>query len=215
MLVEEMMTTEVHTLTTEDTIEDALKTLNTYQIRHIPIVDEDMYVVGIVSDRDVRDASPSVFERDSDLSELSNNLGSIMTTEVITVHPLGFIEEVANIFYDNEIACVPVTRNNKLVGIITEKDLLYTLIQLTGTNVQSSQIEVKVPNRPGMLPGVVNIVGKRKLNLTSILVYPYKPDSNYKVVVFRVQTMNPYPMIEDLRNSEYEVLWPKEPGMSQ
>lgn len=209
-----MMKTEVHTLTREDTIEDALKMLSAHHIRHIPIVDEDHHVIGIVSDRDVRDASPSVFHKEEELEELQNKLGSIMTSQVITVHPLDFVEEVANIFYDHEIACVPVTSNDKLVGIITEKDLLYTLIQLTGTNVQSSQIEVKVPNRPGMLPGVVSIVGKRKVNISSILIYPYKPDKHYKVIVFRVQTMNPNPIIDDLRKSEYDVLWPKAPGMS-
>ncbi|SDJ66306.1 acetoin utilization AcuB family protein [Salimicrobium halophilum] len=214
MIIEEMMKTEVQTLTEEDTIEEALRILNAHHIRHIPIVDKDDQVIGIVSDRDVRDASPSVFEQDPQLNQLRNRLGSIMTSPVITVHPLDFVEEVATIFYEHEIACVPVTSNEKLVGIITEKDLLYTLIQLTGTNVQSSQIEVKVPNRPGMLPGVVDIVGNRKLNISSILIYPYKPDNHYKVIVFRVQTMNPNPIIDELRAADYEVLWPKAPGLS-
>ncbi|WP_347862553.1 acetoin utilization AcuB family protein [Salimicrobium sp. PL1-032A] len=213
MIIEEMMKKDIHTLTEEDTIEEALKILNAHHIRHIPIVDKEYKVIGIVSDRDVRDASPSVFEQDSGLTQLSNKLGSIMTSPVITVHPLDFVEEVATIFYEHEIACVPVTSNEKLVGIITEKDLLYTLIQLTGTHVQSSQIEVKVANRPGMLPGVVDIVGKRKVNISSILIYPYKPDNHYKVIVFRVQTMNPNPILDELRAADYEVLWRKTPGI--
>ncbi|UOQ46131.1 acetoin utilization AcuB family protein [Halobacillus salinarum] len=213
MLVEEIMKKDVISLTPDDTIETALKLLNQHHIRHIPIVDETMVVIGIVSDRDVRDASPSVFEKKNNMGTLKNKLGAIMTQPVITVHPLDFAEETASIFYEHEIACVPVTRNDKLVGIITEKDMLYTLIQLTGTNVQSSQIEVKVLNKPGILPQVTQVLGKRKVNISSVLIYPYKPDSSYKIIVFRIQTMNPLPTIEDLKTEGYEVLWPQMPGM--
>ncbi len=214
MVVEEIMKTEVITLEASATIETALKLLHENHIRHIPIVDQENHVIGIVSDRDVRDASPSIFEKDTNPKELQNSIESIMTTPVTTVHPLDFVEEVASIFYEQEIASVPVTRNNKLVGILTEKDMLYTLIQLTGTHVQSSQIEVKVLNKPGMLPQVTQVFGKRKVNISSVLIYPYKQDSSYKIIVVRLQTMNPLPIIEDLKSEGYEVLWPKMPGMT-
>ncbi|MBH0230172.1 acetoin utilization AcuB family protein [Halobacillus yeomjeoni] len=214
MLVEEIMNREVITLSPDETIETALKLLHKHHIRHIPIVDEENRVIGIVSDRDVRDASPSIFEKDNEPDELQNPIRSIMTTPVTTVHPLDFVEELASIFYEQEIACVPVTRNEVLQGIITEKDMLYTLIQLTGTNVQSSQIEVKVINKPGILPQVTQVFGKRKVNISSVLIYPYKPDPDYKIIVIRIQTMNPLPTIRDLEEEGYEVLWPKDPGMS-
>ncbi|SFJ11381.1 acetoin utilization protein AcuB [Halobacillus dabanensis] len=213
MLVEEIMKERVITLSPVDTIETALKLLQEHHIRHIPIINDSNQVIGIVSDRDVRDASPSVFEKDTERKELKNPIKSIMTTPVTTVHPLDFVEEVASIFYEQEFACVPVTRDEKLVGIITEKDMLYTLIQLTGTHVQSSQIEVKVINRPGILPQVTQVFGKRKVNISSVLIYPYKPDPKYKVIVVRIQTMNPIPTIEDLKSEGYEVLWPKMPGI--
>jgi len=174
MLVEDIMKTEVIKLQPHETIETALKLLNQYHIRHLPIVDDQNQVIGIVSDRDVRDASPSIFYQDEDRSELQNTIETIMTTPVITVHPLDFVEETASIFYEQEIACVPVTKSNKLVGIVTEKDMLYTMIQLTGVHVQSSQIEIKV---------------------------------------YDVQTMNPNPIIEDLKAEGYEVLWPNLPGI--
>ncbi|WP_077621239.1 acetoin utilization AcuB family protein [Sediminibacillus massiliensis] len=208
MLVEEIMKTEVITLPPEASIQQALKLLTENKIRHIPIVDNENKVIGIVSDRDVRDASPSIFHQDTDSGELQNKIATIMSQPVITVHPLDFVEETAAIFYEHEFACVPVVRNNVLVGLVTEKDMLYTLIQLTGTNVQSSQIEVKVPHRAGILPEVAGIFGKRKVNISSVLVYPYKNDPNYKILVFRIQTMNPLPIIEDLKAADYKVLTP-------
>ncbi|WP_164217288.1 acetoin utilization AcuB family protein [Virgibacillus sp. YIM 98842] len=208
MLVEEIMKTDVVTLPPSATIKEALALLQKYRIRHIPIVEADFSIVGIVSDRDVRDASPSIFDKEVNSHEMEYELRSIMSSPVITIHPLDFVEEIARIFYEEEIAALPVIRDNKLVGIVTEKDMLYTLIQLTGTHVQSSHIEVKVPHRPGILPEVTAIFGKRKTNIVSVLVYPYKSDPDYKILVFRVQTMNPLPIIQDLREAGYELMWP-------
>ncbi|MCM3398422.1 acetoin utilization AcuB family protein [Oceanobacillus profundus] len=210
MHVEEIMKKEVVILKPGATIANALDLLEKHRIRHIIIVDDVNQVIGIVSDRDVRDASPSTFIKDADNSELQNEIQTIMSHPVITIHPMDFVEEIASIFYDKEIACLPVVRNNRLVGVVTEKDMLYTLIQLTGTHVQSSLIEVKVPDRPGILPEVTAIFGKRKTNIASVLVYPYKNDLDYKVLVFRIQTMNPMPIIQDLRNAGYELLWPND-----
>lgn len=208
MLIEEIMNTDVITLMPNATIAEALTLLQKHRIRHIPIIDDDRQVIGIVSDRDVRDASPSTFLKHSDEKILQNEIKTIMSHPVITVHPLDFVEEVAGIFYDEEFACVPVVSDYKLVGMVTEKDMLYTLIHVTGTNVQSSHIEVKVPHKPGILPEVASVFGKRKTNITSVLVYPYKNDPNYKVLVFRIQTMNPMPVINDLRAAGYELMWP-------
>ncbi|WP_099158794.1 acetoin utilization AcuB family protein [Virgibacillus ndiopensis] len=208
MQVEKIMNTRVITLSPKATIAEALQLLHEHRIRHIPIINSDRSVIGIVSDRDVRDASPSIFSKDTDQNVLQNEIQSIMSTPVVTVHPLDFVEEIAGIFYEEEFACLPVVSNDKLIGVVTEKDMLHTLIQLTGTNVQSSHIEVKVPHKPGILPEVASIFGKRKTNITSVLVYPYHDDPNYKILVFRIQTMNPMPVIQDIRDEGYELMWP-------
>lgn len=208
MLVEHIMQTEVITLTPTATIAEGLRLIQKHRVRHIPIVNEQRNVIGIVSDRNVRDASPSIFAEKCDHMGLKKEIQTIMSQPVVSVHPLDFVEEIARIFYDEEFSSLPVISNNKLVGIVTEKDMFYTLIQLTGTHVQSSHIEVKVPHKPGILPEVAAVFGKRKTNITSLLVYPYKDDPNFKILVFRIQTMNPQPVIEDLRKAGYELMWP-------
>ncbi|GAA0312765.1 acetoin utilization AcuB family protein [Oceanobacillus oncorhynchi subsp. oncorhynchi] len=207
MLVEELMNRNMITLPPNATINEALQLLEKHKIRHITIVDESMQVLGIVSDRDVRDASPSTFLDTSDFHILSKEIQTIMTSPVITIHPMDFVEEIAYIFYDKEIACLPVVSQNKLVGVVTEKDMLYKLIQLTGTHEQSSLIEVKVPDQPGELPRVASVFGNHNVNIVSVLLYPYK-DPDYKVLVFRVKTLNPMPIINDLRDAGYTLLWP-------
>ncbi|GAB4074966.1 acetoin utilization AcuB family protein [Barrientosiimonas marina] len=208
MLVEEMMQSEVVTLSPTAAIADGLKLRHINHIKHIPIVDETNQIIGIVSDRDLRIAAPSIFNESQEQHVLSHEIQSIMSHPVVTVHPLDLSEEVAHIFYDKDISCLPVVSDNKLIGMITASDMLYTLIQLTGTNVQSSQIEIKVPHKPGVLPEAAAVFGKRQTNITSVLLYPYNDDPNYKILVFRIQTINPLPVIQDLRKAGYTLMWP-------
>src|SRR5699024_5739999 len=112
------------------------------------------------------------------------------------------------IFYHEEFASLPVVQDGKLVGVVTEREMFYTLIQLTGTHVQSSHIEVKVPDRPGTLPEIASIFGDRRINISSLLVYPYQDDHKYKILVFRFQTMNPLYVMNDIRDAGYELMWP-------
>ena len=63
------------------------------------------------------------------------------------------------------------------------------------------------------LSEMTSIFLKRKTNILSILVYPYKQDEKYKMIVLRVQTINPTSLIEDLKHAGYQVLWPHLPGI--
>jgi acetoin utilization protein AcuB len=214
VIVEEIMKTNVAALQSEDTIESAIQLMREKKIKHIPITNEKSEIIGIVSDRDVKDGTPSIFDKDSSAPDLKKPLKYIMKTDVITGHPLDFVEEVAALFYEHHISCLPIVRENKLIGIITETDLLHTLIQLTGANQPGSQIEVKVPHRAGILYDVAGIIRRHNSNILSVLVYPDKKDEAYKILVFRVRTMNPMNVIEDLKKEGYDVLWPNMPGMS-
>ncbi|HZG60844.1 MAG TPA: acetoin utilization AcuB family protein [Anoxybacillus sp.] len=213
MIIEQIMKTNVATLTPTNTIADAIEMIKQHKIRHIPIINENRKVIGIVTDRDIRDASPSIFHADEHLEDFQKPVSTIMKTNVITGHPLDFVEEVAALFYEHRISCLPIVKDEKLVGIVTETDLLYTLVQLTGAHQPGSQLEVKVPNRAGMLSEIASIFRKRNVNISSVLVYPDK-DEQYQILVFRIQTMNPMAIIEDLRSEGYTVLWPNLPGVS-
>lgn len=214
MIVEEIMKSKVTTLTPANTIEEACNLMEEKRIRHLPIVNDGGKLVGLVTDRDIRAALPSIFLRKDDRDILSKPLKSMMTTDLITCHPLDFVEEIAALFYEHNIGCLPVVNNQNLVGIITETDLLHTLVALTGAHQPGSQIEVKVPNKSGMLNSVASIISARKANISSVLVYPYQQDAGFKILVFRVQTMNPISLIDDLKMAGFDVLWPNLPGVS-
>lgn len=215
MIVEEIMRTEVVALSKDDSIANAIKLMNEKKIRHLPIIDENQRLIGLVTDRDIRDATPSIlFETEKFKELLQNPLKMIMKTEIITGHPLDFVEEISAILYEHRIGCLPILKDDKLVGIVTETDLLRTLVELTGANQPGSQIEVKVPNKSGMLYEITTVIRNRKANIQSVLVYPDKKDEKYKIIVLRVQMMNPLSIIKDLQDAGHQVLWPNDPGQS-
>ncbi|KYD10754.1 acetoin utilization AcuB family protein [Heyndrickxia sporothermodurans] len=215
MIIEEAMKTDVITLHAEDTIHSALLLMRKQKIRHIPIVDEHEQLVGLITERDIKDATPSpLFKKDQLEKELNFPIGDIMKTDVITGHPLDFVEEVAGIFYEHRIGCLPIVQNKKIVGIITSTDLLRTMVELTGVNQPGSQIEIKVPNRTGILNEITAIFSEMHVNVHSVLVYPDKKDAQSKILVFRIQTMNPIRVIQHLNEKGHIVLWPNMPGMS-
>lgn len=213
MLVEEIMNTSVPTLTPTHTINDALKILKEQRIRHIPIINEEREVLGVVTDRDLKEATPSSLQSKQDAEILNLPLEKIMTKNPITGHPLDFVEETASIFYDNRIGCLPIVSRGKLVGMITESDLLYKFIELTGVHQPGSQMEIRVPNRPGVLFEISKVIYEQKVNLLSVLVYPDKNDSEYKILVLRVKTMNTLKLVQAVKDAGFEVLWPNKPGM--
>lgn len=213
MLVEEIMNTSVPALTPTHTINDALLILKEKRIRHIPIINADKEVVGVVTDRDLKEATPSTLLNYKNPEVYELPLEKIMSKNPIVGHPLDFLEETATIFYDNRIGCLPIVSQGKLVGMITESDLLYKFIELTGAHQPGSQIEVRVPNKPGILFEVSKVFYAQKVNVLSVLVYPDKTNADYKILVLRVKTMNPLKLIEAIRADGFEVLWPNHPGM--
>ena len=63
-----------------------------------------------------------------------------------------------------------------------------------------------------MLSDIVTIFKEKNVNILSVLVYPYAPDEQYKILAFRVQTMNPIQLIREVKEHGYNVIWPEEPG---
>jgi acetoin utilization protein AcuB len=214
MIVEEMMQKNVVTLQPTHTIKDAIHVLREKKIRHLPITDDAGKVVGIISDRDIKQATHSAILAQKENKLMTINLDSIMTKNPIVGHPLDFVEEVAIIFYDQQIGCLPIISQEKLVGIITETDLLYKYIELTGAHQPGSHIEVRVPNKPGILFEVSKVFHDHQANVLSVLVYPDPKSEANKILVFRVKTMNPLQIIEDIRKEGFDVLWPNMPGIN-
>lgn len=212
MRIEDIMRRNLVTASPATTIGEALLLLRLNRIRHLPVLEGEQ-LVGIVSDRDLRDALPSrLITRDDDDTILHKPISEIMQTQVITVHPLEFIEDAAVQIYENKIGSLPVVEGTKLVGMITESDLFNSLIELFGVNKPSSHIEVEVDDRAGMLAEVSQVFREAQVNVCSVVVYPGKKIGT-KSLVFRVQTMDPRSLIHLLHERGFTVVGPANGGI--
>ena len=127
MTVEQIMTRKVVTLRAQQTLREAIGLLQKHRIRHIPVVEgED--VVGIVTDLDIRRATPSLLsgvdqgQYDKVLNE--TQVSHVMTRNPFTVTPSTALKDAVKILMDRKFGALPVVEANRLVGIITDIDLL-------------------------------------------------------------------------------------------
>jgi CBS-domain-containing membrane protein len=127
--VSEIMQREVVTLTTGEKLDLTQDLMNLGRVRHLPVLDDDQRVVGIVSDRDLLAAAMTNvldFDPASRRTFLrSIEVAEVMAKEVVTVTPDTELGEVARIFVERKIGCVPVVgARGELIGLVTETDLI-------------------------------------------------------------------------------------------
>ena len=200
--VRDAMTREVVTLGPEASAGEALGVCREKGIRHIPIVEEGR-LIGLVSDRDLRDVSPPRGGRDQE-----NTLGwvrvrDIMSTDLVTIGPLDTIDHVAREIYERKIGCLPVVDGRELVGIITSQDMMRTMIELTGAHVRGSWMEVEVPNQPGALANVTDAIRDRQVNIAGVFLGPAQK-ATHRIIVLRLETTSPKGVARSLDEAGYK-----------
>ncbi|KGR77540.1 acetoin utilization AcuB family protein [Ureibacillus manganicus] len=213
MIVEEIMKTNLKTLSPRDTVKEALELMKEKHIRHIPIIDENRKLVGLVTSSTLKNKWNAFSNTSS--SESEKIIEDVMIKDLITAHPLDFVEEIAITFYEMKISCLPIVSGGQLVGLVTASDLLYTYIELTGANKPSSKIDIRIEDKPGILSDILVIFKNHHANVLSVLLFPDSKEENYKIVTIRVQILNPLSIIEELKKAKFNVLWPNLPGITK
>ncbi len=192
MLVGERMSHPVITVPPSMPIVDALNLMKREHIRRAPVVQEGK-LVGIVSEKDLLNASPSsatslsVWELNYLLSKVT--VKEIMTTKVLTVDESTPIEEAARIMADNKIGALPVMRGDELVGIITETDLFKIFLELMGAREPGVRVTVLVPEKRGQLAQLTQAIASQGGNFVAFGVFSGESPAN-RLVTFKVTEMD-------------------------
>jgi CBS domain-containing protein len=131
--VAEVMNTELFTLGEDNTVTEARALMSEHHIRHIPVVNGNNRLLGLVSQRDVLAAADSnllVNPRDARAQEAFVSVASIMTVSVNTIEETANLRGAALYMQKHKIGCLPVVRGERLVGIITDSDFIAVAINL-------------------------------------------------------------------------------------
>jgi len=191
MFVGERMSRPVISVAPEDPINEVLAMFRNEHIRRAPVM-KGGKLVGIVSDRDLLNASPSsattlsVWELNYLISKVK--IKDVMTKKVISVNADVPIEEAARIMADKKIGGLPVVSSDKVVGMITETDLFKTLLELMGARQKAIRVTVTVPDRPGELAKITKAIASNGGDFISFGIFS-GPNTDSRVVTFKVQGM--------------------------
>ena len=215
LLVRDSMTREIVTLAPDETVGTALALCRERRIRHLPVLSEGR-LVGIVSDRDLRSATPAFGDQERAAALQEILVEDVMATDVVSVLPDDPIEQAANTMRERRIGCLPVVEGGELVGIITSSDVMSALVYLVGANEPGSRMEIAVPDRPGSLAGAAGVFGMCGINIVSAAMGPIREPREEgavreRVVVFRVDTIDTTEVVGYLEEAGYSVLWPPRP----
>lgn len=208
MFVSNRMTANPFTLPANATVADASEVMRTHKFRRLPIV-ENGKLVGIVTDRDLREVSPSpattlsIFELNYLLAKMM--VKDIMKKNVLTIQASSTIEEAALLMYKNKIGgLVVVDEQAAVIGVITETDIFKTFVDVMGiTQGKTTRVTIDVTDKVGILCDITGIFKELGMNISSLVSYPLA-DESYELVI-RAEVDNSEVLVERLAGAGYPV----------
>lgn len=188
MFVGERMSHPVISVSPETPIHDALAMFKKERIRRAPVI-KDGKLIGIVSERDLLNASPSpvtslsVWEINYLISKVT--VKQVMSKKVKTIDVNTPIEETARIMADLKIGGMPVMRSGKLVGMITETDLFKIFLELMGARTKGIRVTAAIDDRTGQLAKITKAIADAGGNFISFGQFS-ADDPATKILTFKV-----------------------------
>ena len=171
MFVKDQMTPDPITVSPDIPIIEAQQKMQRHNIRHLPVVDQSNHVVGLLTRETMLQAVPwsqsalSTLETQYILSKIK--AGKVMIQDVITITEDVAVEEAARIMVDKKIGCLPVVRDEALIGIITDIVLLATTMEMLGARRPGLRLSVLVPYRPGEIARLTSAIAGINGNVTA------------------------------------------------
>jgi acetoin utilization protein AcuB len=188
----------------------ALMVLKYHGFRHLPVLDKDGALVGIVDRDDLEKflstaASPTVLKR-------QHRVEQVMTRDVVTVTPTCPLEEAAILMVENKIGSLPVMEGGRLVGIITKTDIFKQFAAVLGGGTDSFRLTVQVADTPGQFAQLASRIAQVNGNISSLVAYP--ADKPYRQnLTLRVEGIDRQTVIRAISDQhELEVLDPSSCG---
>ncbi len=194
MLVKGWMTPDVVTVREDTSMIKASHIMKEMNIRSLPVVSAADKLVGIVTDRDLKDASPSKATT-LDVYELNYLISTIKVSEIMTKNPVSVrpddtVEFAAILMLENKISALPVINHkDALVGIITQTDIFKVLVNIMGVYTGGFQIALSLEDRPGSIKEATDVIRSYGGRIVSILSTREMAEEGRRSVYVRTGTL--------------------------
>ncbi|MGQ9689371.1 MAG: CBS and ACT domain-containing protein [Desulfobaccales bacterium] len=196
MRVSEIMNKDPITISPDMPVGKALKLMQQYNIRHLPVLEGD-FMVGWVSARTLREVLLA-----SMLEVIT--VGDVMVEAPISVTPDTSVEEAARLVHEHKIGGMPVLDGEKLVGVLTVNDLLSAFIIMLGLLRSSSRLDLLLDSKPETLEEVSHLIQAKGGKIINIALGPTKDGK--RCYFFRLEKCPLEPIIATLKEQGYQVV---------
>ncbi|MBW2176226.1 MAG: CBS domain-containing protein [Deltaproteobacteria bacterium] len=213
MFVSRSMTSEVITITGDGSIFDAQEKMTRHTIRHLPVIDAENTLVGVVTDRDIRSALPYSLFKDPDCGSGREKVEAlkirdIMTKDPLAISPTDTIQDALLLIQEKRVGAFPVVdENRKLKGIISVRDLLRAFTNVLGLGEPGILLCILVTEEIGQLKKIVDAITEENISFGSILVAKYWEDDKRAVFPYLL-TQNVSRVKKKLKDMGYHLLDP-------
>lgn len=176
MFVSERMSRDLITASPEMTIVEAKTVMAEKKIRHLPVTDAAGKLIGIVSDRDIRDAMPSILLEKEDYEATLAKIGGIPVRDIMTKNPLTIyayytIQDSLLVMQKRKVGALPVIdEEGYLKGILSTRDLLRAFVNVMNIDEPGTLLCIIVTERQGQMKRIVDIITEERISLGSVLV---------------------------------------------
>jgi acetoin utilization protein AcuB len=205
MLVKDRMTPDPICGNPDMPVTEVQELMREKKFRHLPIIDENGNLMGLVTQRSLLRALPSDvrgfsrFEISYILSKIKAK--DVMTKDVITINQDIAIEEAARIMADEKIGCLPVCSGEKMVGIITDNDLFAIMVELMGGRRAGFRMTITQPDRAGAIARLTSAIAKEGGFMSVFLGYP-GANSKTWISVCKVTNLTEAQLVQIINNLE-------------
>lgn len=187
MAVKDFMTTKVVYVSPETTIAHAADLMKEQGLRRLPVIEHDK-LVGLVTEGTIAEASPSkatslsIYEMNYLLNK--TKVKDVMIKDVVTVDPYASLEDAIYLMMKHKIGVLPVSDGSYLSGIITDRDVFKTFLEVSGYGEAGIRLRVLVDDTVGIMEKVVKVISDQNLNIRRTVLATRK--SGKVVIEFQI-----------------------------
>lgn len=209
MTVKRMMKLNPITTTPDASIVEVADILKENKIHRLPVLDKKGKLVGVITEKDILHATPSpvsslsVYEMPYMLAKLKV---SNLMSKPRSITPDITVEDAAKIMIEDDLSCLPVIEDEKLVGIVSKSDMFKVLYELFGANEKGTRVTFVFNNRKGEIAKLSNAISSKGLDIISIGTFRDSSITDGVLTTIKVRTENTEEVLSILRPIVKEIL---------
>jgi len=209
MRIKDFMTTNVVAVSEDTSLHDARKIMKAHKIRRLPVLKKDK-LIGLVTQHMLLEAAPSPATALS-IHELHYLLAKMTVKDIMVKKPYSLspempAEEALQLGQEMGYGGFPVVEDGKLVGIVTESDIVRVVTRVLGVRVRGTRIDIKASKEFGNMKRIMEILDKKKTVLLSLMTLP-RPENEDWLVILRIKSDNAEPIVKELKSAGFNVVY--------